>query len=108
MCRHDQFDGIGDPLVQPFLPLQQGFDEYLGLPYSNDMWPVDFDGVPLEKGTHHKAGHPVLRFIEGNEIGEAVRTLADKAQLTKRYTERALRFIGAVTAWLRFRMRFRP
>src|SRR5262245_60056194 len=22
-----------------FLPLQHGFDEYLGLPYSNDMWP---------------------------------------------------------------------
>lgn len=24
---------------QPFLPLRHGFDEYLGLPYSNDMWP---------------------------------------------------------------------
>ena len=23
----------------PFLPLSHGFDEYLGLPYSNDMWP---------------------------------------------------------------------
>ena len=22
-----------------FLPTQHGFDEYLGLPYSNDMWP---------------------------------------------------------------------
>ncbi|HPE76838.1 MAG TPA: sulfatase-like hydrolase/transferase, partial [Draconibacterium sp.] len=22
-----------------FLPLQNGFDEYFGLPYSNDMWP---------------------------------------------------------------------
>ena len=22
-----------------FLPLRHGFDEYLGLPYSNDMWP---------------------------------------------------------------------
>jgi len=27
---------LGDAL--PFLPLQNGFDEYLGLPYSNDMW----------------------------------------------------------------------
>ncbi len=24
----------------PYLPLHYGFDEYLGLPYSNDMWPV--------------------------------------------------------------------
>jgi arylsulfatase A-like enzyme len=30
-----------------FLPLQHGFDEYFGLPYSNDMWPVDYDGVPI-------------------------------------------------------------
>ena len=26
--------------LKPFLPLQHGFDEYLGLPYSNDMWPL--------------------------------------------------------------------
>ena len=35
---------------KPFLPLQHGFDEYLGLPYSNDMWPVDFDGKPAANG----------------------------------------------------------
>jgi len=23
-----------------FLPLQHGFEEYFGLPYSNDMWPL--------------------------------------------------------------------
>jgi arylsulfatase len=34
---------------EPFLPLQNGFDEYFGLPYSNDMWPVDFDGKPCER-----------------------------------------------------------
>ncbi|HIC23779.1 MAG TPA: arylsulfatase, partial [Planctomycetes bacterium] len=25
--------------LPPFLPTQQGFDEYCGIPYSNDMWP---------------------------------------------------------------------
>jgi len=29
---------LGDS--QQFLPLQHGFDEYFGLPYSNDMWPL--------------------------------------------------------------------
>ena len=24
---------------KPFLPMQHGFDDYFGLPYSNDMWP---------------------------------------------------------------------
>src|SRR5690606_32592069 len=31
----------------PYLPTHYGFDEYLGLPYSNDMWPVDYDGSPI-------------------------------------------------------------
>jgi len=32
-----------------FLPMRQGFDEYFGLPYSNDMWPwfPDLEGKPL-------------------------------------------------------------
>ena len=35
---------LGDTI--PCLPLQHGFEEYFGLPYSNDMWPVNFDGTP--------------------------------------------------------------
>ncbi len=77
---------------QPFLPLQQGFDEYFGLPYSNDMWPVDYDGRPFES-TARKALYPPLRLVEGNDPGDEVRTLADQARLTERYTERALGFI---------------
>ena len=78
---------------QPFLPLQQGFDEYYGLPYSNDMWPVDYDGESLEGTVHHKARHPRLRLIDGDAPAQDVRTLADQARLTGAYTERALSFI---------------
>jgi len=49
-----------------FLPLQHGFDEYFGLPYSNDMWPVDYDGNPVLAG--NKSGYPPLPLIEGNEV----------------------------------------
>ncbi len=35
----------------PYLPIHYGFDEYLGLPYSNDMWPVGYDGKPAQPGT---------------------------------------------------------
>jgi arylsulfatase len=31
----------------PYLPTSYGFDSYFGLPYSNDMWPVGFDGKPV-------------------------------------------------------------
>jgi len=78
-----------------FLPLQHGFDEYYGIPYSNDMWPVDFDGVPihLKDTTSNKMKYPILPLIEGNEKVGEVRTLADQDKLTTNYTERAVRFI---------------
>ncbi len=75
-----------------FLPLQQGFDEYLGLPYSNDMWPVNFDGKPAAENSN-KAKWPVLSLIEGNEKIRDIKTLDDQSQLTTIYTERAVRFI---------------
>ncbi|MHC4855495.1 MAG: sulfatase-like hydrolase/transferase, partial [Planctomycetota bacterium] len=81
---------------KPFLPLQQGFDEYLGLPYSNDMWPVDYDGISYaEKNQkHRRANYPILPLIEGNERAAEIRTLDDQATLTTRYTERAVQFIN--------------
>jgi arylsulfatase A-like enzyme len=75
-----------------FLPLQHGFDEYLGLPYSNDMWPVGFDGVPSKPG-EGKSNYPPLPFIKNNETIEIIKTLDDQATLTQRYTQFAVNFI---------------
>ena len=66
---------------QPFLPTHQGFDEYLGLPYSNDMWP---------NHPQRKNFFPELPLIEGDQVA---RLNPDQAQLTTMYTERAVRFI---------------
>lgn len=82
---------LGDQ--QQFLPLQQGFDEYLGLPYSNDMWPVNFDGKPAAENSN-KARYPVLPLIEDNEKIREIKTLDDQSELTTIYTERAVRFIS--------------
>jgi arylsulfatase A len=69
---------LGD---QPqWLPTNQGFDSFFGLPYSNDMWPKH----PTAKG------YPDLPLLEGTEILE---TNPDMNQLTTRYTERSLEFI---------------
>ncbi len=78
-----------------FLPLQHGFDEYYGLPYSNDMWPFDFDGVPirLRDTTSSKMKYPMLPLIEGNKKVGEVNTFADQDKLTTEYTERAVKFI---------------
>jgi arylsulfatase A len=64
----------------PFLPIHHGFDEYLGLPYSNDMSP----NHPLDKT------FPPLPFIEGDRVIERD---PDQSLLTRRYTERAVRFV---------------
>jgi arylsulfatase A-like enzyme len=64
----------------PFLPTRHGFDDYFGLPYSNDMWP----------------GHPTARFPD-LPLLEGEKTVAlnpDQGRLTAWYTERAVRFIG--------------
>lgn len=63
-----------------FLPLQNGFDEYYGLPYSNDMWP------------HHPQSNAYgdLPTIDGNE---AVGYNTDQSRLTTDYTEHAVQFI---------------
>jgi arylsulfatase A-like enzyme len=84
---------LGDK--KPFLPLQHGFDEYFGIPYSNDMWPVWFDGKPASTAPEqaNKYRLPPLPLIEGNEKVETLSTLEQQGLLTKRYTERAVNFI---------------
>ena len=75
-----------------FLPLQHGFDEYFGLPYSNDMWPYH-PGVlhlPMEERLKR---WPHLPLIEGNEVINPRVSGKVQEQLTKQYTERAVSFI---------------
>ncbi|MBX7168215.1 MAG: sulfatase [Pirellulales bacterium] len=72
---------------RPFLPLQNGFDEYFGLPYSNDMWPYH----PEFRG--RRGGFPDLPLLEGNEAQIAAVTSEDQRHLTTWYTEHAVDFI---------------
>ena len=69
-----------------FLPNTFGFDDYFGLPYSNDMSPAPADNP----GGAPKTQFPPLPLIDGNQI---VATSPDQSQLTTQYTERAVKFI---------------
>lgn len=55
---------------QQYLPLQQGFDSYFGIPYSNDMSSVV--------------------YMRGNKVEEYD---VDQKYITKRYTEESIQFI---------------
>ena len=67
-----------------FLPTRHGFDEYLGIPYSNDMWP----GHP-----ERPKQWPPLPLIDGVETVEQISTLEGQDPLTERFTQRAVSFI---------------
>ena len=64
-----------------FLPTRHGFDEWLGLPYSNDMWPPN------------GGKHPPLPLFDGERVIDADVTAEDQAALTGRYAARAVDFI---------------
>lgn len=82
---------LGDK--KEFLPLQHGFDEYVGIPYSNDMWPVDLEGKPITKLGAYKQDLPTLSIYEGNEPSIFLRTLEDQSKITQTLTERSIQFI---------------
>ena len=68
---------------EQFNPLNHGFDEYFGIPYSNDMWPLHpWQGLHFE--------FPDLPLYDGFDI---VDTLTDQSWLTTAITERAVSFI---------------
>jgi arylsulfatase len=56
---------------EKYLPLQNGFDEYFGIPYSNDM--------------------SAQVYLRGNEVEEFH---VDQSQMTKKYTQEAKDFIS--------------
>jgi arylsulfatase len=66
-----------------FMPLNQGFDTYFGIPYSNDMWPM------------HPQQGPVFNFgpLPLYEDERIIDTLTDQSFLTKALTERSTDFI---------------
>ncbi len=66
-----------------FMPNKHGFDEWFGIPYSNDMWPL------------HPQQGPVFNFddLPLYENEKVIDTLTDQSQLTTQITERSVDFI---------------
>lgn len=72
---------LGD---QPeFLPTRQGFDDYFGIPFSNDM------GQTTDRG-RIRTDRPPTPLLRGERV---IETEPDQRQLTRRYTDEAIRFL---------------
>ena len=69
-----------------FQPTSQGFDEWFGLPYSNDMWPYH-----PENGKRFR--FPDLPLMENGRILNPKMLPKDQVHLTTWYNDRAVNFI---------------
>lgn len=82
-----------------FLPTNQGFDEYYGIPYSNDMWPLHPGAVAKRKKDPNApipwAALPMIRATKtgGVKIANDDMQPEDQEQMTREFTERAVKFI---------------
>jgi arylsulfatase len=83
--------GLGS--LPPFTPVHYGFDHYLGLLYSNDMWPYTSQGEPVTDTASKLYREPPLALYNGDKVEKYVKTTADQGQLTQEYTRYACNFI---------------
>jgi len=78
--------------LREFLPMNQGFDHWFGLPFSHDMRMT----APREDGLHSAAYYapkPEYWDVPLMRDGDVVERPVDHRTLTRRYTEEAVRFI---------------
>ena len=71
---------------EPFLPTNHGFDDYFGIPYSNDMG--------RQAGRQDPEKFPPLPLMRGGEVHQQQ---PDQRGLTERYVDESLQFIKAHT-----------
>jgi arylsulfatase A-like enzyme len=72
--------------LPPFLPMRHGFDDWYGIPYSNDMWPK------------HPENPEAWGDLPTHDRDEVVGRNTDQDRFTGDFTERAVRFIEASVA----------
>lgn len=80
-----------------FLPTAHGFDEYFGLPYSNDMWPHNprAEKSPSKNRPNRGVELPLMagNAKDGTKVIKPKVTHEDEKMLTTWYTEHAVQFI---------------
>jgi arylsulfatase A-like enzyme len=82
-----------------FLPTNHGFDEYYGIPYSNDMWPLHPAALAKRRANPNAeipwAALPMIRATtsKGVKIANDDVQPEDQEVMTKEFTERAVNFI---------------
>ncbi|MDF1812249.1 MAG: sulfatase [Verrucomicrobiales bacterium] len=81
--------------LPPYLPINQGFDSYFGIPYSNDMDRIkgadNYRKMADDPNWYPNTQQYNVPLMDGAKIIEQP---ADQNTITKRYTEKAVEYIG--------------
>ena len=78
----------------PYLPIHYGFDSFFGLPYSNDIWPIDRDGFSVVTDPKDlRSKFPILTLLNGDTPVDTVKNIRDQEKLTTLYTDKAVAYI---------------
>lgn len=78
----------------PFFPIHYGFDKFYGIPYSHDIWPVDYDGYStVTDPKDFRSKFPLLPLISQDNPVDTIRNIEDAAKLTTIFTEKAVSYI---------------
>jgi hypothetical protein len=76
--------------LPPYLPMEHGFDEFHGIPYSNDMDRVAESPAGREAFWEPRVEYWNVPLMRGGEIIERP---ADQTTITERYTRESIEFI---------------
>lgn len=85
---------------EKFLPHHQGFDQFYGIPYSNDMWPLHPDTIRRQEKDPSDLGNwpplPMMEAVAGSPVNIVNDNIqpADQEQMTVELTRRSVEFIA--------------
>lgn len=82
--------------LEPFLPTNQGFDSYYGIPYSNDMSAPDNKrprAMSIEEAWRNQEAGTRTWNAPLMENGKIIEIPVDQRTITRRYTDKAIEFV---------------
>lgn len=77
----------------PYFPIHYGFDYFLGIPYSHDIWPRDLKGNRVTDPKNARYNWPELTLVEGDKAIDTIKTHQQQEQFTTIFTQKAVSFI---------------
>ncbi|MFI2742166.1 sulfatase [Zhouia sp. PK063] len=77
----------------PYLPIHYGFDSFYGIPYSQDIWPIDHDSTRVQDQKDIRYDWPAVPVYNGDTQVDSIITMEEQSKFTPLLTQKAVSFI---------------